>query len=109
VNISQLKLRSKKLDDDDAAAADNDDKLAFASVTHSWVEKSVELVGVNGKILRFCKLSMENWNTGLHLKTKKSNAVVTHSDMKRNIPGRLSFTITLFCSAFSSNKRAEQS
>jgi len=26
------------------------------SVPHSWVEKSIELVGVNSKIVRFCKL-----------------------------------------------------
>jgi len=31
----------------------------FDSVPHSWVEKSIELVGVNSKIVRFCKLSME--------------------------------------------------
>ena len=32
---------------------------AFVSVPHSWVEKSIEFVGVNSKIVRFCKLSME--------------------------------------------------
>jgi len=31
---------------------------AFDSVPHSWVEKSIALVGVNSKIVRFCKLSM---------------------------------------------------
>jgi len=29
------------------------------------------LVGVNSKIVRFCKLSMEKWNTRLMLKTKQ--------------------------------------
>jgi hypothetical protein len=41
------------------------------SVPHSWVEKSIELVGVNSNIVRFCKLSTEKWNTGLFLKTKQ--------------------------------------
>jgi len=36
-----------------------DYQKAFDSVLHSWVEKSIELVGVNSKIVRFCKLSME--------------------------------------------------
>ena len=39
---------------------------AFDSVPHSWMEKSIALVGVNSKIARFCKLSMEKWNTRLH-------------------------------------------
>jgi len=43
----------------------------FDSVAHSWVEKSIELVGVNSKIVRICKLSMEKWNTRLNLKTKQ--------------------------------------
>jgi len=37
----------------------NDYQKAFDSVPHSWVEKSIELVGVNSKIVRFCKLSVE--------------------------------------------------
>ena len=45
-----------------------DYQKAFDSVPHSWVEKSIELVGVNSKIVRFCKLSMEKWNTRLFLK-----------------------------------------
>jgi hypothetical protein len=36
-----------------------DYQKAFDSVPHSWVEKSIELLGVNSKILTFCKLSIE--------------------------------------------------
>ena len=32
-----------------------DYQKAFDSVPHSWVEKSTELVGVNSKMVRFCK------------------------------------------------------
>jgi hypothetical protein len=42
-----------------------DYQKTFDSVPHSWVEKSIELVGVNSKIVRFCELSMEKWNTSL--------------------------------------------
>ena len=38
-----------------------------------------------------------------------SNAVTTHSDTKRNIPGGLSFTIILLHFTYSINKRVEQS
>jgi len=48
-----------------------DYQKAFDRVPHSWVEKSIELVGVNSKIFRFCKLSIEKWNTRLILKTKQ--------------------------------------
>ena len=43
------------------------------TVPHSWVEKSIELVEVNSKIVRFCKLFVEKWNTRLILKTKQEN------------------------------------
>jgi hypothetical protein len=39
-----------------------DYQKAFDSVPHSWVEKSIDLVGVNSKIVRFCKLSMKQLN-----------------------------------------------
>jgi len=42
-----------------------DYQKAFDSIPHSWVEKSIELVGVNSKIVRFCKLSMKKWNIRL--------------------------------------------
>jgi hypothetical protein len=48
-----------------------DYQKAFDSIPHSWVEKSIALVGVNSKIVRFCKLSMEKWNTRIFLKTKQ--------------------------------------
>jgi hypothetical protein len=76
-----------------------DYQKAFDSVPHSWVEKSIALVAVNRKIVRFGKLSMEKWNTNIFLQNKAgSNAVTTHSDTKRNIP-RGFFLPFLFCIA----------
>ena len=37
-----------------------------------------------------------------------SNAIATHSDTKRNIPGAPSFASTVLYSTYSINKRAEQ-
>ena len=52
---------------------------------------------------------MGKWNTRLNFKNKTGiNAVSTHSDMKRNIPGGLSFSSTVLYSTYSINKRAEQ-
>ena len=66
------------------------------------MEKSIELVGVNSKIVRFCKLSMEKQNKRLFFKNKAgSNAVTTHSDTKKNIPRGLSFAITFLHSTLS--------
>ena len=81
-----------------------DYQKAFDNFPHSLVEKSRALVGVNSKIVRFCKLSMEKWNTRIFLKNQAgSNAVTTNSDTKRNIPSRLSFAIN-FCITFISLK-----
>ena len=38
-----------------------------------------------------------------------SNAIATHSDKKRNVPGGLSFAIPLLYSNYCTNKRAQQS
>jgi hypothetical protein len=45
-----------------------DYQKAFDSVPRSWIEKSIEPMGVNNKIVKFCKLSMEKWSTKLQLK-----------------------------------------
>jgi hypothetical protein len=39
---------------------------ASDSVPHCLAEKSIKLVRVNSKFVRFCKLSAEQWNTRLH-------------------------------------------
>ena len=78
-----------------------DYQKAFDSVPHSWVEKSIALVGVNSKIVRFCKLSMEKRNTRLILKTKQE--VMQHNPFryeeeysKGNLFRRYSFASHLF-------------
>jgi len=81
-----------------------DYQKASDSVPHSWVEKPIAFVGVNSKIVRFYKLSMEKWNTRLILKTK--------AEVMRTQPiqtGRGIFTITLLHRNHSIHKRAEQS
>jgi len=82
-----------------------DYQKVFDSIPHSWVEKSIEFVGVNSRIVRFCKLSMEKWNTRLILKTKQEvMQSTTHSNTKRNIPRGRSFAITFLHCTHSINK-----
>jgi hypothetical protein len=45
-----------------------DYQKAFDSVPHSWIEKSIEMIGMNNKIVKFCNISMEKWSTKLQLK-----------------------------------------
>jgi len=42
-----------------------DYQKAFDSVPHSWEEKSIEMVGVNSKIVRFCNYLWRNGSQGL--------------------------------------------
>ena len=72
---------------------------AFDSVPHSWVEKSIELVGENSKIVRFCKLSMEKWNTRLILKTKQEVMQSQPIQIQRRIFQGDSLSPLLFCVA----------
>jgi hypothetical protein len=87
-----------------------DYQKAFDSIPNSWVEKSIELVGVNSKIVRFLQIiikgEMEH-NASAENKAG-SNAVTSHSDTKRNIPRGLFLAITLLYSNYPINTRDEQ-
>ena len=75
-----------------------DYQKAFDSVPHSWVEKSIALVGVNSKIVRFCELSMEKWNTRLFSKTKQEK-MQSSIQIRRGIYQGDSLSPLLFCIA----------
>ncbi|XP_023711182.1 uncharacterized protein LOC111866445 [Cryptotermes secundus] len=57
-----------------------DYQKAFDRVPHSWIEKSMELVGVNDSIVKFCKHSMEKWNIKLQLRTNRNSC--NHNPLK---------------------------
>jgi len=71
----------------------------FDSVPHTWVEKSIEFVGVNSKVVRFCKLTMEKWNTRLILKTKQEVMQSQSIQIRRGIFHGGSLLPLLFCIA----------
>jgi len=74
-----------------------DYQKAFDSVPHSWVEKSIELLGVNSKIVRFCKPSLDKWNTRLLLKTKQEVMQSQPIQIRRGIFQKDCLSPLLFC------------
>jgi hypothetical protein len=73
--LEDCKTRRKNLN-----MAWTDYEKAFDGVPRSWIEKSIELIGVNSKTVKFCKLSVEKWSTKLQLKT---NQELVQSDSTR--------------------------
>jgi hypothetical protein len=63
------------------------------------MEKSIVLVGVNNKIVRFCKLFMEKRNTRLILKTKQEVMQSPPIQIRRGIFQGDSHSPLLFCIA----------
>jgi hypothetical protein len=76
-----------------------DYQKAFDSVPHSWIEKSIELIGVNNKIVKFCKLSMEKWITKLQFKTNQEFMQSRLMKINRGIFQGDSLSPLLFCIA----------
>jgi hypothetical protein len=76
-----------------------DYQKAFHSVPHSWIEKSTELIGVNDKIVKFCKLSVEKWSTKLQLKTNQELMQSRLIKINRGIFQGDSLSPLLFCIA----------
>jgi hypothetical protein len=76
-----------------------DYQKAFDSVRHSWVEKSIEFVAVNSKIVKFCELSMEKGNIMLQLKTKQEVMQSQPIQIQRGIFQGDSLLPLVFCIA----------
>jgi hypothetical protein len=76
-----------------------DRQKAFDSVPHSWVQKSMDRLEVNSKIVRFCTLSVEKWNTMLHLKTKQEVMQSQPIQIRRGIFQGHCLSPLLFCVA----------
>ena len=69
-----------------------DYQKAFDRVPHSWIIKSLELTGINNKVVSFTKKVMSYWRTRMRLHTE--NKLIETDDINTmwNISRR--FTIT---------------
>ena len=85
------KRRSRNLD-----IAWIDYQKTFGCVPHSWIEKSIELIRVNCKIFILCKLSMETWNTRLHINTMQEVIQSQLIQIRRGIFHGDSLSLLLF-------------
>lgn len=52
----------------------------LCSVPHSWIAKSMELTGVNSKIVEFCKLFMEKFRKNTVQSKRGIDAIRAHND-----------------------------
>ena len=89
MNMPQPKLRSEKFDK-------NNIKV-FDSVPHSWIIKSLELTGINNKILYFTKKAMSYWKTSMRLHTERKITEREDLEITRGIHQGDSLSPLLFC------------
>ena len=57
-----------------------DYQKAFDRLPHSWIIKSLELLGINDKVITFTKKAMTTWKTHMHPQTE--NKVLEREDIK---------------------------
>jgi len=57
-----------------------DYQKAFDRVPHSWIIKSLELIGINNKVIAFTKKATTYWRTCMHLHTE--NELIETEDIK---------------------------
>ena len=57
-----------------------DYRKAFDRVPHSWIIKSLELIGINNKVISFTEKVMSYWRTHMCLHTE--NNLIETDDIK---------------------------
>ena len=57
-----------------------DYQIAFDRVPHSWIIKTLELIGINNKFIAFTKKDMNYWRTRMRLHVE--NELIETEDIK---------------------------
>ena len=72
-----------------------DYQQAFDRVPHSWIIKSLEVIGINNKVISFSKKVMTYWKTRMCLHAE--NKLIEREDKNTtwNISRRLTFTTAI--------------
>jgi hypothetical protein len=76
--LQECKRRKKNL-----SMAWIDYQKAFGRVTHSWIIKSLELIGINNKVISFAKKVMPHWKTRICLHAEQK--LIKTEDIKIEI------------------------
>jgi len=69
-------------------------------VTHSWLIKSLELIGINNKVISFTKKVMSYWRTSMRLHTENKLIETEDIKIKCGIFQGDSLSPQLFCICF---------
>ena len=64
---------------------------------HSWIIKSLELIGINNKILYFTKKATSYWETSMRLHTERKITETEDLEITREIHQGDSLSPLLFC------------
>jgi len=78
--ISKAILRECKSRKKSLSMAWIDYQKAFDRVPHSWIIKSLELIGINNKVIAFTKKAMTYWRTRVRLHAE--NELMETEDIK---------------------------
>jgi hypothetical protein len=74
-----------------------DYQKAFDRVPHSWIIKSLELIGINNKIISFTLKIMSHWRTRMHVHTENKVIETEEIEVQCGIFQGDSLPPLLFC------------
>jgi hypothetical protein len=74
-----------------------DYQKASDRVPHSWIIKSLELIGINNKIISFTKKIMSHWRTRMHVHTENKLTETEEIEIQCAIVQGDSLSPLLFC------------
>jgi hypothetical protein len=90
--LQECKCRKKNL-----CKAWTDYQKASDRVPHSWIIKSLELIGINNKIISFTKKIMSHWRTRMCVHTENKLTEMEDIEIQRGIFQGDSLSPLLFC------------
>ena len=74
-----------------------DYQKAFDRVPHSWIIKSLQLIGINNKVIAFTKKTMTYWRTRMRLHAENELIEAEGIKLQRGIFQGDSLSQLLFC------------
>jgi hypothetical protein len=95
--ISKARLQECKCRKKNLCMAWIDYQKTFDRVPHSWITKSLELIGINNKIISFTKKIMSHWRTRMRVHTENKLIEMEEIEIQCGIFQGDSLSPLLFC------------